>query len=161
MDGITCQKWTSFYPQKHNLLPAGFTGKRHQDGLGDHNFCRNPTGQRRNRPWCFVTKSLKSKQTWQYCDVRACTKKRSPNDIPESNSQDTRKQTSKRDTSKTKNKRKKRDKQNNKNKRKKKDKLDNKNKRTDKSSNNKNTIINKNSKNRNKQTSKSRRKTVV
>ncbi|KAJ8314965.1 LOW QUALITY PROTEIN: hypothetical protein KUTeg_007115, partial [Tegillarca granosa] len=99
VDGITCQKWTSFYPQKHKLLPAGYTGKKHRDGLGEHNYCRNPAGQRRKRPWCFVTKSLKlKKQTWQYCDVRACTKKRSPNDIPESNSQSTEKQTTKRDT---------------------------------------------------------------
>lgn len=66
--GITCQTWTSKYPHRHNLL-ASITSEVNPDGLGDHNFCRNPFRDRKKRPWCFTTKR---KVEWEYCDVTAC-----------------------------------------------------------------------------------------
>ncbi|XP_040848431.1 hyaluronan-binding protein 2 [Ochotona curzoniae] len=39
-------------------------------GLGEHNFCRNPDGDK--KPWCFVkVNSVKIK--WEYCAVSACS----------------------------------------------------------------------------------------
>ncbi|KAL5010248.1 hypothetical protein ScPMuIL_012553 [Solemya velum] len=70
VDGILCQRWTSHYPHKHTLLPQN-TRINSADEIGEHNFCRNPSGLRRKRPWCFTTKS---KTEWQYCDVVTCTK---------------------------------------------------------------------------------------
>ncbi|XP_061177246.1 uncharacterized protein LOC133185975 [Saccostrea echinata] len=68
LSGITCQKWTSKYPQRHSLL-AGITADVNPDGLGDHNSCRNPFRMRRKRPWCFTTKK---NVEWEYCDVTVC-----------------------------------------------------------------------------------------
>ncbi|ESO89294.1 hypothetical protein LOTGIDRAFT_59723, partial [Lottia gigantea] len=68
MEGATCQKWSSQYPHKHNSKP-GRTDKDDKDGLGDHNYCRNPSGQRRKRPWCYTAKRGVK---WQYCDVSVC-----------------------------------------------------------------------------------------
>ncbi|XP_076445894.1 uncharacterized protein LOC143283535 [Babylonia areolata] len=77
IDGITCQKWTDQYPHAHNLsVPADDPPKEGQEdpeGLGDHNYCRNPSAQRRSRPWCFTTKSS---HRWQLCDVTSCGKKK-------------------------------------------------------------------------------------
>ncbi|KAL3881692.1 hypothetical protein ACJMK2_028096, partial [Sinanodonta woodiana] len=72
IDGITCQKWSSQYPHSHKLLPYPYknTGVPEPDGLGDHNFCRNPTGMRRSRPWCFTAKF---NYEWQYCDITICS----------------------------------------------------------------------------------------
>lgn len=73
MDGYTCQKWSSQYPWAHNLLSYPYNGTgNNTEGLGDHNFCRNPEGDRRSRPWCYTTKS---KYKWQYCDISICSKK--------------------------------------------------------------------------------------
>jgi hypothetical protein len=68
ISGITCQNWTSKYPHRHSLL-GGIVSEVNPDGLGDHNFCRNPFRTRRKRPWCYTTKE---KIKWQYCDVTAC-----------------------------------------------------------------------------------------
>lgn len=40
--------------------------------IGDHNYCRNPAGSRKSRPWCYTSKK---KLTWQYCDISICSKK--------------------------------------------------------------------------------------
>lgn len=73
MDGYTCQKWSSQYPWDHKLLPYPYTDLGNDtDGLGDHNYCRNPSGERKSRPWCYTTKS---KYKWQYCDISICSKK--------------------------------------------------------------------------------------
>ncbi|XP_071955733.1 zinc metalloproteinase nas-4-like isoform X2 [Antedon mediterranea] len=67
--GITCQKWSSNWPHRHNYYSEV---KKVQDkkGFGDHNYCRNPGG-RRERLWCYTT--LKDK-TWDYCDIKICNK---------------------------------------------------------------------------------------
>ncbi|XP_063403499.1 uncharacterized protein LOC134687277 [Mytilus trossulus] len=79
--GITCQKWNLQYPHQHKVIPKGSL-QTDPDGLGEHNYCRNPSKLRRNRPWCYTTKS---KIEWEYCDIHICSKpvKRTDNKIPE------------------------------------------------------------------------------
>ncbi|XP_021379895.1 uncharacterized protein LOC110467213 [Mizuhopecten yessoensis] len=67
-DGITCQNWTSHYPHDHKLVDSD-AEEEDKDGIGPHNYCRNPMSLRRNRPWCFTNKL---KETWGYCDVSVC-----------------------------------------------------------------------------------------
>ncbi|KAI0224812.1 hypothetical protein LSAT2_024173 [Lamellibrachia satsuma] len=66
-EGITCQAWSSQYPHPHSEL-TGQLAVDDANGIGKHNFCRNPGG-RKARPWCFV---LLEKVEWQYCDIRIC-----------------------------------------------------------------------------------------
>ncbi|XP_064629754.1 zinc metalloproteinase nas-36-like isoform X2 [Lineus longissimus] len=66
--GLVCQKWTSQWPHQHTSLDDN-PNKNTQNGLGDHNFCRNPEG-RKAKPWCYVTKQ---KVIWQYCNVNLCS----------------------------------------------------------------------------------------
>lgn len=66
-EGITCQAWSSQYPHPHSEL-TGQPAVDDANGIGKHNFCRNPGG-RKARPWCFV---LLEKVEWQYCDIRIC-----------------------------------------------------------------------------------------
>ena len=56
-NGHTCQKWTSQNPNSHSRTPAGFPNK----GLGDHNYCRNPDGER--TIWCYTTNGPR----WDFC----------------------------------------------------------------------------------------------
>ena len=38
-------------------------------GIGEHNFCRNPTGAR-DRPWCYTNDAFLE---WEYCNVSKCS----------------------------------------------------------------------------------------
>ncbi|XP_041351985.1 uncharacterized protein LOC121370664 [Gigantopelta aegis] len=72
LDGITCQKWSDQYPHQHKLKPKNKNENgEDSDGLGNHNYCRNPSGQRRKRPWCYTAKK---NPKWQYCDITPCAK---------------------------------------------------------------------------------------
>jgi len=62
--GRVCQKWTSQKPHKHTNTPA----KRHGMGLGNHNYCRNPTGSTVGA-WCYTTDK---KKRWEQCAVPVC-----------------------------------------------------------------------------------------
>ncbi|XP_031593455.2 hyaluronan-binding protein 2 [Oreochromis aureus] len=67
-DGDECLYWNS-----HFILASGvnpFTSFEDKDGLGPHNFCRNPDGE--SKPWCFFRRGLRL--LWDYCDVPKCPK---------------------------------------------------------------------------------------
>ena len=49
--GLECQTWTSQTLHSHTFTPNSYP----DSGLGDHNFCRNPSEDA--GPWCY----------WQYC----------------------------------------------------------------------------------------------
>lgn len=63
--GVMCQPWNERWPhdpeEKKLRNPT-------REGLGKHNYCRNPRGKRA-RPWCYTT--LK-RPVWQYCDIVVC-----------------------------------------------------------------------------------------
>ena len=61
--GKTCQKWTSQVPFEHsqNLNSP-------DEGLGDHNYCRNPDSEPLG-PWCYTVDPA---VRWAYCDVPSC-----------------------------------------------------------------------------------------
>ncbi|XP_034564218.1 hyaluronan-binding protein 2-like isoform X1 [Notolabrus celidotus] len=67
VEGEECLDWNSYFIQQKGGDPfreyAGF------DGIGPHNFCRNPDGE--DQPWCFIKKDDKLK--WNYCKVRTCS----------------------------------------------------------------------------------------
>lgn len=63
--GVMCQPWNKKYPHSHKYKLSNKS-----DGLGRHNHCRNPGGEK-ERPWCFTTYG-KDRSTWQYCDIKTC-----------------------------------------------------------------------------------------
>ncbi|XP_041644909.1 hyaluronan-binding protein 2-like [Cheilinus undulatus] len=66
-DGDECLHWNS-----HFILDSGvnpFNSFEDKDGLGPHNFCRNPDGE--NMPWCFFRRGRRL--LWDYCDVTECS----------------------------------------------------------------------------------------
>ncbi|XP_046889014.1 hyaluronan-binding protein 2 isoform X2 [Hypomesus transpacificus] len=65
--GLDCLNWNSFFILEKGGDP--FTDYQDFDGIGPHNYCRNPDGD--SRPWCFVNK--KGKLRWDHCDVRSCS----------------------------------------------------------------------------------------
>ncbi|XP_036121816.1 hyaluronan-binding protein 2 [Molossus molossus] len=63
-----CLHWNS-----HLLLQEHyntFMEAAEAHGIGEHNFCRNPDGDK--KPWCFI-KVNSAKVKWAYCDVSACS----------------------------------------------------------------------------------------
>lgn len=82
VSGRTCQKWSSQSPHEHLTTPD--LGQ----GLGDHNFCRNPIGFA--TIWCLTTDPTKR---WEICapigsdavelyDMRAATETPKPTPKP-------------------------------------------------------------------------------
>ena len=63
--GITCQKWTSQSPHEHTRTPENYPNS----GLGDHNYCRNPDGEK--DIWCYTTES---NIRWDMGDVESYEK---------------------------------------------------------------------------------------
>ncbi|XP_062287067.1 hyaluronan-binding protein 2-like [Scomber scombrus] len=65
-EGNECLHWNS-----HFILEKGkdpFKSFVNPDGLGPHNFCRNPDGDL--MPWCFFRRGRKL--LWGFCDVDMC-----------------------------------------------------------------------------------------
>mmetsp|Transcript_27342 Transcript_27342/g.41586 ORF Transcript_27342/g.41586 Transcript_27342/m.41586 type:complete len:1401 (+) Transcript_27342:156-4358(+) len=60
--GLTCQNWSSQSPHAHN------SDDFPDSGLGDHNYCRNPSGG--DGAWCLTTDP---EVAWDYCAVPMCT----------------------------------------------------------------------------------------
>ena len=63
--GVFCQPWNKQYPNRHN-----YNLNNVRDGLGKHNYCRNPGGTK-DRPWCYTTLEAK-RRSWDYCDLNYC-----------------------------------------------------------------------------------------
>merc|ERR1719433_1074199 len=58
--GKTCQNWQSQAPHEHSF------GGATQDGVGDHNYCRNPSwASSGSTIWCYTTDEG---TRWDYCD---------------------------------------------------------------------------------------------
>ncbi|XP_011357574.1 factor VII-activating protease [Pteropus medius] len=64
----SCLHWNSnlLLQQHYNM----FMEDAEAHGIGEHNFCRNPDGDK--KPWCFI-KVNNEKVKWEYCDVSACS----------------------------------------------------------------------------------------
>ncbi|XP_026794962.3 hyaluronan-binding protein 2 [Pangasianodon hypophthalmus] len=65
-EGDDCLYWNS-----HFLLGKGtnpFNTFNDPQGLGPHNYCRNPDGE--SKPWCFTRSGRMIK--WDHCNVRKC-----------------------------------------------------------------------------------------
>lgn len=68
--GKPCQKWSSQSPHSHVYRPRGIDTstwggrlrKEDSRGLGNHNYCRNPSGH--NQLWCYT--NLRYKR-WEDC----------------------------------------------------------------------------------------------
>jgi hypothetical protein len=83
MDGKACQAWNTQTPVEHVFDPVTYT----TGGIGNHNQCRNPTGNL--LPWCFinrdwdvgisVTDRRRDEPIWGYCGVVDCF---DLNDVP-------------------------------------------------------------------------------
>ncbi|ROK15662.1 Hyaluronan-binding protein 2, partial [Anabarilius grahami] len=65
-EGDECLDWNSEFVLDKGSFPS--TAFASSEGLGPHNFCRNPDGDK--KPWCFIKKNRRLR--WDYCDVRKC-----------------------------------------------------------------------------------------
>ncbi|XP_053524436.1 hyaluronan-binding protein 2 [Artibeus jamaicensis] len=69
----TINQHSCLYWNSHLLLQEHyntFMEDAEAHGIGEHNFCRNPDGDK--KPWCFI-KVNSAKVKWEYCDVSACS----------------------------------------------------------------------------------------
>jgi len=64
VSGRTCQNWLDKHPHEipDDLKPDN------DNGLGNHNFCRNPD-QSMDKPWCFTMDPTKEKEV---CEIPKC-----------------------------------------------------------------------------------------
>ena len=67
VSGTPCQRWDAQKPHAHpipddSLFPDG-------DVTSASNFCRNPSPNEVNGPWCYTQDEHKK---WELCDVPLC-----------------------------------------------------------------------------------------
>ena len=56
INGHTCQQWNLQEPNSHNVSLAA-------DGIGPHNYCRNPNPNEADTIWCYTVDGPR----WEYC----------------------------------------------------------------------------------------------
>jgi len=62
--GRACQKWTKDKPHEISIEPST------DNGLGNHNYCRNPDGSE-DKPWCYTMDPSPDKKK-ETCEVPKC-----------------------------------------------------------------------------------------
>ncbi|XP_072255905.1 tissue-type plasminogen activator [Pyxicephalus adspersus] len=67
MSGASCLRWDS--PLVKNKVFNAWSGKSRRQGLGSHNYCRNPDND--VRPWCHVMNGTQA--GWEFCNVPQCS----------------------------------------------------------------------------------------
>ncbi|XP_067084237.1 tissue-type plasminogen activator [Osmerus mordax] len=65
--GSRCLSWDS--PIVSRKIYTAWRSDARTLGLGSHNFCRNPDGER--APWCHVYENMQL--TWEVCDITKCS----------------------------------------------------------------------------------------
>ncbi|KAF4085049.1 hypothetical protein AMELA_G00112910 [Ameiurus melas] len=65
--GQECLPWNSYLIMQFGPF-ADDDDDVEDDGIGPHNYCRNPDGE--SQPWCFIRH--KNKLRWNDCDVTRC-----------------------------------------------------------------------------------------
>jgi hypothetical protein len=68
VSGRTCQKWTAEKPHIIGIEPT------EDNGLGNHNFCRNPD-ESEEKPWCY-TVDPGQENAKEVCEVPACPQRK-------------------------------------------------------------------------------------
>merc|ERR1719217_781150 len=64
VSGRTCQVWLKDKPHKIDMEPS------ESNGLGNHNYCRNPDGSE-DKPWCYTMDPNPDKKK-ETCEVPMC-----------------------------------------------------------------------------------------
>merc|ERR1719172_343756 len=62
--GRTCQNWVKSHPHEIGIDPSN------ENGLGNHNYCRNPD-QSEDKPWCYTMDSSEDHKK-ETCEIPAC-----------------------------------------------------------------------------------------
>merc|ERR1719379_682862 len=78
--GRTCQKWTDTVPwndtakfkAEADVIDGEVT--TWGNGIGNHNYCRNPDPTNMEKPWCFTVDSKKEHKK-EFCDIPECPAK--------------------------------------------------------------------------------------